>query len=98
MKLKNKWKNVIKSCTSNVNYIQNLELWFDNVYPISYKNGLLVISIPSKIHYNFFEERISKEFFEAVKFNFGADIKIRYKIYTPDFNKIYAIESHSKTT
>ena len=64
MKLKNKGKNVIKSCTSNVDYIQNLELWFENVYPISYKHGTLVISSPSKIHYNFLEESISKEFFE----------------------------------
>ena len=88
MKLKNKWKNVIKSCTSNVNYIQILESWFDNVNPISYKKGLLVISIPSKLHYNFLEESISKDFFEAVKFNFVDDIKIQYQINTHDFNKI----------
>lgn len=88
MKHKNKWKNVIKSCISNVSYIQNLESWFDNVYPISYKKGLLVISIPSIQHYIFFEESIWKEFFEAVKFNFGVDIKIQYEINAQDFNKI----------
>lgn len=75
----NKWRVFLNDIQSRVGE-QAYNVWFTPMIPVSFKDDVLTIKVPSRFFYEFIEENFVDKMKEAIFNSFGKNIKLRYYI------------------
>ena len=73
------WKKCLSVIQDNVSY-QNFKMWFTPIEPVSIKDNILTIQVPSEFFYEWLEQHYITLIKKTIKKELGRDGKLEYHI------------------
>lgn len=88
------WQNALKIIKDNVS-LQSFKTWFEPIVPVSLKNNVLTIQVPSQFFYEWLEEHYVALLRKTIQRELGEDARLEYRIVVENSNGVkgpYTIE------
>lgn len=79
------WRNALKVIQDNVS-IQSYKTWFEPIVPVSLKNKVLTIQVPSQFFYEWLEEHYVTLLRKTIQRELGEDARLEYRIVVENSN------------
>ncbi len=73
------WANCLKIIKDIVEW-QHYKTWFEPIVPVSFKDNVLVIKVPSQFFYEYLEEHFVTLLAKTLKREVGKDVRLEYRI------------------
>jgi len=73
------WTNCLKIIKDIVEW-QHFKTWFEPIKPVSLKNNILVIQVPSQFFFEYLEEHYVNLLAKTLKRELGKDARLEYRI------------------
>ena len=80
------WNNCLTVIRSNVSH-QNFKIWFEPILPVSIKDNILTIQVPSQFFYEWLEENYITLLKKTIKKELGKEGKLEYHIVLENSSK-----------
>jgi chromosomal replication initiator protein len=80
------WTNCLKIIKDIVEW-QHFKTWFEPIKPISIKNNILVIQVPSQFFFEYLEEHYVNLLAKTLKRELGKEARLEYRIMVDSGNK-----------
>ena len=80
------WNNCLTVIRSNVSH-QNFKIWFEPILPVSIKDSILTIQVPSQFFYEWLEENYITLLKKTIKKELGKEGKLEYHIVLENSSK-----------
>ena len=80
------WKNCLTVIRNNVSH-QNFKIWFEPILPVSIKENILTIQVPSQFFYEWLEENYITLLKKTIKKELGKEGKLEYHIVLENSSK-----------
>tara|TARA_B100000989_G_scaffold137607_1_gene102269 strand:- start:188 stop:1618 length:1431 start_codon:yes stop_codon:yes gene_type:complete len=80
------WKNCLTVIRNNVSH-QNFKIWFEPIIPVSIKDNILTIQVPSQFFYEWLEENYITLLKKTIKKELGKEGKLEYHIVLENSSK-----------
>ncbi len=73
------WTNCLKIIKDIVEW-QHFKTWFEPIKPVSLKNNILVIQVPSQFFFEYLEEHYVNLLAKTLKRELGKEARLEYRI------------------
>ena len=73
------WTSCLKIIKDIVEW-QHYKTWFEPIHPVSLKNSVLVIQVPSQFFFEYLEEHYVNLLAKTLKREMGKDARLEYRI------------------
>lgn len=80
------WNNCLTVIRNNVSH-QNFKIWFEPIVPVSIKDNILTIQVPSQFFYEWLEENYITLLKKTIKKELGKEGKLEYHIVLENSSK-----------
>ena len=80
------WNNCLTVIRNNVSH-QNFKIWFEPIIPVSIKDNILTIQVPSQFFYEWLEENYITLLKKTIKKELGKEGKLEYHIVLENSSK-----------
>ncbi|RPG54079.1 MAG: chromosomal replication initiator protein DnaA [Flavobacteriales bacterium TMED84] len=80
------WNNCLTVIRSNVSH-QNFKIWFEPILPVSIKDNILTIQVPSQFFYEWLEENYITLLKKTIKKELGKEGKLEYHVVLENSSK-----------
>ena len=80
------WNNCLTVIRNNVSH-QNFKIWFEPILPVSIKENILTIQVPSQFFYEWLEENYITLLKKTIKKELGKEGKLEYHIVLENSSK-----------
>ena len=80
------WNNCLTVIRNNVSH-QNFKIWFEPILPVSIKDNILTIQVPSQFFYEWLEENYITLLKKTIKKELGKEGKLEYHIVLENSSK-----------
>src|SRR5687767_12436479 len=80
------WTNCLKIIKDIVEW-HHFKTWFEHIKPISMKNSILVIQVPSQFIFEYLEEHYVNLLAETLKCELAKEVRLEYRIMVYSANK-----------
>ncbi len=95
--LNDSWKSVLEDIKSNIN-MPTYKTWFEHVYPVSYKDNCLTLSVNSKFAKEWLETRYNKILVDAIKKNLDKNCNLKIIVSPKKDSSVDEFDSQSALT